>query len=163
MSAKTAPLPLWHPAVVLSTWLWSGLIPKAPGTMGTIAALPFGITIFHYFGAGVLAAASLAVFFIGWWSSKIYVERTGKSDPGEVVIDEVAGIWLALAAGGTSPLMVLLAFLLFRFLDIVKPWPIGPLDRHVKGALGVMLDDYVAGLIAAALLLLIKGVYDGNF
>src|SRR5690606_36674134 len=82
---------------------------------------------------------------------------------GKVVIDEVAGIWLALAAADLSLLMILLTFLLFRFLDIVKPWPIGWLDKKVKGAFGVMIDDYVAGLIAFALLIIIKGVYYGNF
>ena len=79
------------------------------------------------------------------------------------MIDEVAGIWLALAAADLSLLMILLTFLLFRFLDIVKPWPIGWLDKKVKGAFGVMIDDYVAGLIAFVLLIIIKGVYYGNF
>lgn len=163
MTAKTAPLPLLHPAVILSTWFWSGLSPKAPGTVGSLAALPFGILIFHYAGAPALVLSSLAILCIGWWSTKIYVARTGREDPGEVVIDEVAGIWLALAAADLSLLMILLTFLLFRFLDIVKPWPIGWLDKKVKGAFGVMIDDYVAGLIAFVLLIIIKGVYYGNF
>ncbi|MAL79667.1 MAG: phosphatidylglycerophosphatase A [Sneathiella sp.] len=163
MNGKRAPLPLWHPAVILSTWFWSGLSPKAPGTVGSLAALPFGILIFHFYGAPTLGAASLLLFFIGWWSTKIYLDKTGKSDPGEVVIDEVAGIWLALHAADLSPVMIIITFLLFRLLDIWKPWPIGWLDRKVKGAFGVMLDDYVAGLIASVLLVLIKGVYYGNF
>lgn len=161
--SKTAPLSLWHPAVILSTWFWSGLSPKAPGTVGSLAALPFGILILYYFGAPALGMASLMALLIGWWSTKIYLERTGKSDPGEVVIDEVAGIWLTLHAADLSPLMILLAFVIFRALDILKPWPIGWLDRKVKGAFGVMIDDYVAGLIGSVLLVIIKKVYYGYF
>ncbi|MZR30450.1 phosphatidylglycerophosphatase A family protein [Sneathiella litorea] len=163
MSSKIAPLSLWHPAVILSTWFWSGLSPKAPGTVGTLAALPFGILIYYFFGAPALGMASLVALFIGWWSTKIYLEKTGKSDPGEVVIDEVAGIWLALHAADLTPLMIFLAFVIFRVLDIWKPWPIGWLDRKVKGAFGVMIDDYAAGLIASVLLVIIKKVYYGNF
>ena len=163
MSQKIAPLSLWHPAVILSTWFWSGLSPKAPGTVGSLAALPFGILIFHYLGAPALGVASLIAFGVGWGSTKIYLERTGKTDPGEVVIDEVAGIWLALHAAALTPVMILVTFLLFRLLDIWKPWPIGWLDLKVKGAFGVMIDDYVAGLIAAVLIVIIKRVYDGNF
>ena len=163
MSQKITPLSRWHPAVILSTWFWSGLSPKAPGTVGSLAALPFGILIFHYFGAPALGMASLLALLIGWWSTKIYLEKTGKTDPGEVVIDEVAGIWLALHAADLTPLMIFLTFVIFRALDIFKPWPIGWLDRKVKGAFGVMIDDYVAGLIASVLLVIIKRIYDGNF
>ena len=162
MSEATS-LSRWHPAVIWSTWFWSGLIPKAPGTMGSLAALPFGVLILYYFGAPTIGMAALVIFFTGWWSTKIYLEKTGKSDPGEVVIDEVAGMWLALYAADMNPLLILLAFALFRLFDIWKPWPIRWLDKNVKGAFGVMIDDVAAGLVASVLLVILKRVYYGYF
>jgi phosphatidylglycerophosphatase A len=156
-----APLSRWHPAVIWSTWFWSGLSPKAPGTAGSLAALPFGILILYFFGAPTLGLAAVFIFFTGWWSTKIYLDRTGKSDPGEVVIDEVAGLWLALHAADTGPVLIILAFLLFRLFDIWKPWPISWLDKSVKGAFGVMIDDVLAGLFAAFLLAILKWGYYG--
>lgn len=160
---SSVPLSRAHPAVIWSTWFWSGLSPKAPGTAGSLAALPVGVLILYFSGPEVLALASLIVLFTGWWSTKIYLERTGKSDPGEVVIDEVGGLWITLLAADNNPLLILLAFLLFRLFDIWKPWPIGWVDRNIKGAFGVMLDDYVAGLIAGLLLFIIKRVIYGHF
>ena len=142
------PLSKLHPAVIWSTWFWSGLSPKAPGTVGSLAALPVGWLIFLYLGPIGLAAATVVVFFTGWWSTYVYLERTGREDPGEVVIDEVAGLWLALLITGDSVYTVIPLFLLFRLFDIWKPWPIGWLDQNVKGAFGVMIDDIAAGLFA---------------
>ncbi|MEH6524897.1 MAG: phosphatidylglycerophosphatase A [Sneathiella sp.] len=152
---KISPLTRWHPAVIWSTWFWSGLSPKAPGTMGSLAALPVGYVIFLYFGPIVLAVATVFVFFSGWWSCHIYVRETGTSDPGEVVIDEVAGLWIALLVTGGDLILTLAAFLFFRLFDIWKPWPIRWLDHHVKGAFGVMIDDILAGIFAAAAVLLL--------
>ena len=81
-----------------------------------------------------------------------YVEAAGQADPGAVVIDEVAGQWLALIAIPLDPLLYLLAFLAFRLFDILKPWPVGWADREVKGGLGIMLDDALAADYAAAVL-----------
>jgi len=148
----------WHPAVILSTWFWSGLSPKAPGTMGSIAALPFGFVIYFYLGEKALLLAIVAVFSLGILTTRTYLKKTGKSDPGEVVIDEVAGQWIPLLIAGTSPLLYLLAFVLFRLFDILKPWPISWLDKNIKGATGVMMDDIVAGLFALLVLFLIKQV-----
>ena len=73
-------------------------------------------------------------------------------DPGAIVIDEVAGQWLVLVAAPLDPLAYALAFLLFRIFDIWKPWPVRWADRHVKGGLGIMLDDILAAIYAVALL-----------
>jgi phosphatidylglycerophosphatase A len=146
-----------HPALILATWFWSGLSPKAPGTAGSLAALPFGYALFVFGGQALLLQAIILVSVVGTWTTHIYITRTGKSDPGEVVIDEVAGQWIPLLVAGTDPLLYLLAFALFRLFDIWKPGPIRWLDKNVKGALGVMVDDIVAGLCAmGGLVLIIK-------
>ena len=152
------PISVWHPAVIAATWFWSGLSPKAPGTMGSLAALPFGYAILYYIGQEALLLASISIFCLGILATNIYLKKTGKQDPGEVVIDEVAGQWIPLLIVGTDLLLFGLAFILFRLFDILKPWPISWLDRHIKGATGVMIDDIVAGLFALLSLLVIKQV-----
>ncbi|MEH6405018.1 MAG: phosphatidylglycerophosphatase A [Sneathiella sp.] len=147
-----------HPAVILATWFWSGLSPKAPGTMGSLASLPFGFAILYFFGDIALAIAIIVVFFVGIVATKIYLQRTGKSDPGEVVIDEVAGQWIPLLIAGTSPLLYLISFASFRLFDIWKPWPISWMDKSIKGAFGVMIDDIAAGILAFLVVLAIKQV-----
>jgi len=137
-----------HPAVIWSTWFWSGLSPKAPGTVGSLAALPVGYVILYFLGVNALFVATIAVFFTGWWSTAIYLEKTGREDPGEVVIDEVAGLWVVLMLSDGGAFLTIGAFLLFRLFDIWKPWPISWLDRNIKGAFGVMIDDIVAGIFA---------------
>ena len=91
-------------------------------------------------------------FFIGWLCSSLITKRYGVADAPEIVADEIAGMWLALALLPQVWGLALAAFALFRWLDIVKPGPVGWLDREVKGGLGVMLDDVVAGLITGTVL-----------
>lgn len=150
--SKHAPLPAFHPAVIWSCWFWTGLIPKAPGTMGSLAALPFAYGLNLWFGGDVLIIATLFVFLTGWWSTAVYVKATGRQDPGEVVVDEVAGQWIPLLIAGTNPVYFVIGFALFRLFDILKPWPIGWLDKKVKGAFGVMIDDILAGIFALVVL-----------
>ncbi|MFT6559235.1 phosphatidylglycerophosphatase A [Sneathiella sp.] len=149
---------LFHPATILATWFWTGLSPKAPGTIGSLAALPFGYLIFSLLGDQALLIAIGLVFVIGVISTDVYLKKTGASDPGEVVIDEVAGQWIPLLIAGTNPLYYLFAFVLFRIFDILKPWPIGWMDKHIKGAFGVMFDDIAAGICAALILFVITQV-----
>ena len=139
-------------AKLLATWFGAGLLPKAPGTWGSLAALPFAWVIASWGGETALAAAVIAVFLIGWWASAVYVKAANAEDPSEVVIDEVAGQWLTLLVVPPHPLYYAAGFLLFRLFDIRKPWLVGWVDEHVGGGLGVMLDDIVAGLMAAAVL-----------
>lgn len=138
----------------IATLCGLGTIGKMPGTLGSLAALPFAWAMLHWAGMEVLLGATLAVSLIGWWASAVYVRVTGRKDPKEVIIDEVAGQWLtvalfALAIDFSSlPEMAFyaLSFLAFRAADILKPWPVSLLDRHVPGGLGVMLDDLAAAV-----------------
>lgn len=145
----------WHPASLAVTWFGCGLLPKAPGTWGSLAALPCAWLLARAGGWPALLAASLLCFLVGWWASAVYVRRTGVDDPSEVVIDEVAGQWLVLAAAPTDPLLYAAGFALFRVLDITKPWPARWADRHVHGGLGVMLDDMLAAAYGAAVIAVI--------
>ncbi len=152
-SPPMGPLSPWHPISLLATWFGAGLLPKAPGTWGSLAALPFAFVIAAGAGTwGLLAAAAVATL-VGVWAAGVYAARSGQADPQAVVIDEVAGQWLALAPAAHSQDLRLyaVAFLAFRFFDIVKVWPAGRIDRELKGGWGIMLDDIVAGLYAAAL------------
>ncbi|SLN54629.1 phosphatidylglycerophosphatase A family protein [Oceanibacterium hippocampi] len=143
-----------HPASLIATWFGAGLIPKAPGTWGSLAALPFAWVILEFAGWPWLALATLLAFLAGLWASAAYCRAKGLKDPGEVVIDEVAGQWLALlaatSAGSPDPLAFAVGFAAFRLFDIVKPWPVGWADRRLPGALGVMADDILAGLYGLA-------------
>ena len=98
-----------------------------------------------------LLAAVLAVTVAGRWAADVDAARSGADDPGEVVIDEVAGQWLALVPVALDLRLYAVAFLAFRFFDIVKVWPAGWLDRNLKGGWGIMLDDLAAGIYAGAL------------
>ncbi len=150
----TAPSPLsaWHPAAVLATWFGSGLLPKAPGTWGSLAALPFAWVIVMFGGPIALAVATLVVFLVGWWAAARYVAASGQQDPGAIVIDEVAGQWLVLIAAPQDLLSYGIGFVLFRIVDITKPWPANWADRTVHGGLGVMLDDVLAAVYAALIM-----------
>ncbi len=141
-------LSFFHPISLISTWFGSGLIKFAPGTWGSLAALPFAWGISSYTGPTGLIIASLIAYGVGIWASGQYSTALGKEDPGAVVIDEVAGQWLALAFVPLSPVLFLISFLIFRFFDIVKVFPANWLDKNVKGGLGIMSDDMVAGLYA---------------
>ena len=143
-----------HPAALLATWFGIGLLPKAPGTWGSAAALPLAWMLVGFGGRELLLAATLACFLVGWWASAVYVARTKAADPGEVVIDEVAGQWLVLALAPLDPVAYLVGFALFRLFDVWKPWPVGWADARIGGGLGVMVDDILAagyGLLGMAI------------
>ena len=139
-----------HPAWWLATWFGAGSLPVAPGTWGSLAALPFAWAIASVFEPWALAVAAAALFPVGCWASAIYMRRTGKADPGPVVIDEVVGQWLTLAVAPAGWLPYAIGFLLFRVADVLKPWPASWADRGVHGGLGVMLDDVFAAVYAGA-------------
>ncbi len=144
LSYRREGISLFHPATILATWFGAGLLPKAPGTWGSAAALPFAWVLAGVGGGPLLAAAGLACFVVGWWASAVYVARTQAADPSEVVIDEVAGQWLVLAAAPLDPVAYLVGFALFRLFDVWKPWPVSWADDRISGGLGVMLDDILA-------------------
>jgi len=142
-----------HPAWLIATWLGTGLVPKIPGTVASLSALPFAWILHLRFGAPGLGFATLAALAAGYWACGRVLAPESHDDPGHIVIDEVAGQWLtfaclALVARKPDPLFYVTGFALFRFFDIVKPWPINWLERRLAGAAGVMGDDLLAGLLA---------------
>jgi len=143
---------LAHPGVLMATWFGAGYLPKAPGTWGSLGALPFAWLLVDRGGLWALGLATLIVFFVGLWASKDFMDRTQAHDPGAIVIDEVAGQWLVLLAAPLDPLAYAMGFALFRLFDVLKPWPISWADRAIGGAWGVMVDDVLAGLAGLAVL-----------
>ncbi|MEJ2016252.1 MAG: phosphatidylglycerophosphatase A [Limibacillus sp.] len=153
-------LPFFHPVSLLATWFGSGLMPFAPGTWGSFAALPFAALIAWQLGPVALLVASLLAYLIGIWASDRYARSLELKDPGAVVIDEVAGQWLTLVPVCLDPLGFLAGFFFFRLFDVLKTWPANVLERRLPGGLGIMSDDMVAGLygaIATALLMTLFG------
>ncbi len=138
-----------RPSTLIATWFGVGLLPRAPGTWGSLAALPLAWIIVAELGPLAFPVVIALVFAAGWWASAEVVKRGGGADPSYIVVDEVVGQLIALSVVPADPLYYALAFLGFRFFDIVKPWPISWADRRVKGGLGVMLDDVFAGLAVA--------------
>jgi phosphatidylglycerophosphatase A len=163
----------------ISTWFYVGLLRPAPGTWGSLAALPFAfLMLWAGWGVWCLLLISTLVFVLGWWATAVETKDSDDHDPSEIVIDEIVGQWLAL-----SPLFMMntmfdlsnskgfqsieyyiffaLAFGLFRLFDIVKPWPISWADKK-STAFGVMLDDVLAGFMAALVLialLFVKAIF----
>jgi phosphatidylglycerophosphatase A len=134
-------------ADIIATWFGCGLSPIAPGTVGALGALPLFCGARAAFGsAGVLGAAAL-VGVIGTWAAGEFARRVDEEDPQRVVVDEVCGVLIALAFSGPDVRSLATAFVLFRLLDMWKPWPVGALER-VPGGLGIMLDDVAAGALA---------------
>jgi len=140
------------PAIWLATWFGCGLMKPAPGTWGTLGGLPVGILIAAIGGWPALLVAIITVSAAGYWAAGKFEEQSGEHDNGAIVIDEVAGVWIALIPAGLSIPHVIAAFLLFRFFDILKPWPISWADKKLPGAFGVMADDIIAGIFAALII-----------
>ena len=123
----------------------------APGSWGSLAALLAGAIILPV-GWLYMAVATMAALLIGIWASDIYHKKTGKKDASEVIIDEVAGQWSVLLVTPFSLEGFVIAFILFRFFDILKPFPVNKAEK-IEGAIGVMADDIVAGGLAAFVML----------
>jgi phosphatidylglycerophosphatase A len=138
--------------VLVATWFGAGLLPVAPGTWGSLAALPLGWIIADRWGTAGLLLAAAIVFVAGCWASGVVVASSGLKDAPSIVVDEVAAQWLVLAVAPLDGVAYVLGFLLFRIADILKPWPASWADRRVAGGLGVMIDDVIAALYAAGLL-----------
>ncbi|HHH19719.1 MAG TPA: phosphatidylglycerophosphatase A [Campylobacterales bacterium] len=138
------------------TFFGSGLAPQAPGTVGSFAALIVGVLILQLFEMQTLFLLTLTISIIGIFEINKYEKATGTHDDKSIVIDEVAGMWIALMiAVGTAGSMsypyameiaIVISFAAFRLFDIWKPSTIGTIDRKVKGGLGVMGDDILAGI-----------------
>ncbi len=139
----------------IATAFGIGFLPFAPGTWGSLASIFAAWGIVGAVGQSGLLLASMLVLALGWWAADVYVAASGIEDAPEIVIDEVAGMWLALLFVPHTLWAFALAFLAFRVFDIVKPWPIGLVDRKVGGGLGVMADDVVAAGFA---LIVVHGI-----
>ena len=139
-------------STIIASVLGIGYFPVASGTMMSIVATVLATILAQHGGGLTLAAASLLAFVIGIWACGDHVRATGRDDPSECVIDELAGQWLACAGICFTPIYpsvaaFALAFLLFRLFDILKPWPISAAEK-LPGGMGVMADDMLAGLAA---------------
>ena len=150
-------LSLKQPAIFLSTLGGVGYLPKAPGTWASLLTLTPVFLIQSYSGFfGLLVFCSI-IFILGIWASTHHERLTKSHDPQHCVIDECLGQSLVLLFTPNDLSFYLLAFVYFRFFDIIKPWPTNWVDRNVKGGLGVMFDDVVAGAQAIiAMILTVK-------
>lgn len=142
----------------IATWFGCGLMAKAPGTWGTLGALPLGVLLMYLGGNAALWAGLAVIIPLGWWAAGKVETMTGEHDGGYIVVDEVAGLWIALLAASLTPLSLILAFALFRLFDIFKPFPCNWLDQKLDGAASVMLDDIAAGVYAALSMVLLAYV-----
>ena len=131
------------------TFFYTGLLPKAPGTYGTIAGALVALPILFYFPPTTLFLATILLTLIAINEINKEEIQSGIHDASEIVIDEVAGIWLALSMSGATWIQIILSIIFFRLFDIWKPSVIGRIDHDVKGGLGVMGDDLLAGVFAA--------------
>ena len=135
---------LHHPAHFIALGFGAGLAPVAPGTFGTLVAIPIALLVRTYAGDATYVVVTLAFFAVGAWASHVTGRALGTADHGSIVIDEVAAFLAVLFFTGTTPLRIAIAFVLFRFFDIVKPPPVRQVDAALKNGVGVMLDDVVA-------------------
>ena len=133
-------------ALILATWFGIGLAPVVSGTFGTLGAVPLTLLL-SYFGEWYGVFALVVVTVVAIWASDRTRELLGRKDPSEVVIDEVAGFLVTMFLLPATLLNVGLGFILFRFFDILKPWPVRQSER-LKGGFGIVVDDLLAGLYA---------------
>lgn len=158
-------------AEITATYFYVGYMKPAPGTWGSLAALPLAWLIFEIGGIWLFLIAIPAAYIKGYIATKVMTEGKDNHDPSEIVIDEVVGQWIALlpvmigaSHAGVSSLTLwpgwVVAFVLFRVYDIMKPGPVGWADRK-DNATGVMLDDVIAGLFAALWVAVLAGLWHG--
>jgi len=145
---KHAPASVWrNPIHFLAFGLGSGAVPKAPGTFGTLAAIPIWM-LFADLSLGYYLALVVASFLLGVWLCGRTSSDLGFHDHGGIVWDEFVGLWITYLALPEGVSWVVIGFVLFRLFDILKPWPIGWVDKRVSGGLGIMLDDVLAGIMS---------------
>ncbi len=148
---------LRQPVHFVALGFGAGLMPKAPGTAGTLIAIVPAWLIAAW-SLPAKAALIVALFVFGVWICGESARRLQCHDHPAIVWDEVVGFLATCLVLPAEPFWLLLAFVLFRFFDIVKPWPIRDLDHRLHGGIGIMLDDIVAAAFAAACLLLVRAI-----
>ncbi|WP_120807503.1 phosphatidylglycerophosphatase A family protein [Helicobacter pylori] len=139
------------------TLFFSGYSKKAPGTIGSLVALLLGLPVL-IFSANTLFLGAIFIGLIAITQIDKEEEETKRHDSSYIVIDELVGMWLAMAISGLSLAGVVLSFIFFRIYDITKPSLIGKIDKEVKGGLGVVADDALAGVLAGLSALLVINV-----
>lgn len=139
-------------SVLIASGFGLGFLPKAPGTWGSLGALPVAWAVWSVAGSWAVLGLAAILVVAGTAAVKSALSDSDVHDPSWVVVDEIAGQCLVLAPFPPDPITYALGFLLFRAADIVKPWPASAIDRRMTGPFGAMLDDLVAGLYALALL-----------
>lgn len=149
------PSSIWrNPVHFLAFGLGSGAAPKAPGTFGTLAAVPFYLLLAELSLVPYLVAV-IVTAVIGFWLCGKTSRDLGVHDHPGIVWDEFVGFWITMIAAPAGWLWIVIGFVLFRLFDIWKPWPIKAVDQHVHGGFGIMLDDILAGVYAFLALQLI--------
>jgi phosphatidylglycerophosphatase A len=143
---------LSDPILFLAFGFGFGLAKKAPGTFGTLAAIPI-YWLFAQTSSIVYSLLTLIVTISGIWICDVAAKKLDEHDFGGIVWDEIAGYLITMILVPCTWQTMMMGFVLFRFFDILKPWPISWLDRQVRGGLGIMLDDVLAGVFAGGLLL----------
>ena len=119
-----------------------------PGTLGSLVALPPGLLVLALLGWQVLAVLAIGLFLVGWLAIKRSRDQFAMVDAPQIVVDEVVGMWISLLViNPTVPIEIVMAFLLFRYFDWDKPWPISVVQRRMLTPLGVMLDDVLAAVL----------------
>jgi thiamine-monophosphate kinase len=149
--APPKPTPFQSPTQFLAFGFGSGLSPNAPGTMGTLAAIPLYL-LMSELTLPIYTALVIVAFIVGIWICDRASEQLKVHDHGGIVWDEFVGLWITMWALPTTWLTVLLGFVVFRVFDILKPWPIKLLDKNVGGGFGIMIDDVLAGVAGCAVL-----------
>ena len=148
---------LRNPNHLLAFGFGSGLAPKAPGTAGTIAAIPIFLAL-SLLPENIYLGVCLLTFVVGIPICGASAKALGVKDHSGIVWDEFVGFWVTMAFAPAGWAWIAGGFVLFRLFDIAKPWPISWVDRNVGGGFGIMLDDLLAGVLAAAVLYLIDYV-----
>jgi len=150
---------LKDPVIFIACGFGSGLVPVAPGTAGTLAAIPLYLLL-SLFEQWVYLAVTAIVTIAGIWVCAYTAKKLDVHDHPSIVIDEIAGFFITMAIVPNEWLWIVIGFVLFRFFDAVKPWPISWIDKNVKGGFGIMVDDVVAGF-ASMLCMVLIGPYVG--
>ena len=151
MTSKTVPISLLKdPRHFLSLGFGSGLAPKAPGTFGTLAAIPVYLFMALFMSDLIYITTIVLAFFLGIYLCQQTTNALGVDDHPAIVWDEFVGYFITMLFVPLTLTTVVLGFFFFRIFDILKPWPISVIDSRIKGGLGVMLDDVLAGCFALA-------------
>jgi phosphatidylglycerophosphatase A len=147
-------------AWAIATWFGCGKVPRAPGTMGTLGAIPLYLLVSRG-GQVAVAATALVVTAVGIWAADVVARDLGKKDPQVVVVDEVAGLLVTMLPmrpmADISWRAIVIGFLLFRLFDVTKPWPVRGFEK-LRGGWGIVMDDVFAGIYGACVMVGLRAV-----